>query len=73
MTRTFLKEIYPKKRLWSETEVYTNSRSIYGDSAIIKTHPATLNLPLKGKTQGIRDCVQKTRGYLNQNSVYTCL
>ena len=58
MTRTiFKKKIYPKRRLWSETEVYTDSRIIKGDSIIIKNHPATLNLPLKGKTQGIRDCV----------------
>ena len=63
MTRTFLKKIYPKKRLWSETEVYTDSRSIQGDSAMIKTHPAMLNLPQKGKTQGIHDYVKKTHVY----------
>ena len=63
MTRTFLKNIYPKKRLWSETKVYTDSRSIKGDSTIIKTHPATLNLPLKGKTRGIHDCAYKTQIY----------
>ena len=28
MTRTFLKKNYPKRHLWSETEVYTDSRSI---------------------------------------------
>ena len=64
MTRTFLKKkIYPKKHLWSEIEVYTDSRNIQGDSTIIKNHPATLNLRLKIKTQGIHDCVQKTRVY----------
>ena len=58
MTRTFLKkEIYPKKkRLWSETEVYTDSGNIKGDSTIIKIHPETINLPLEGKTKGIHDC-----------------
>ena len=63
MTRTFLKKNYPKKCLWSETEVYPDSRNIKGDSTIIKTHLATLNIPLKGKTQGIRDYVQKTHVY----------
>ena len=57
-------KIQTKKRLWSETEVYTDSRSIQEDSAIIQTHLATLNIPQKGKTQGIRDCVQKTRVYM---------
>ena len=66
MTRTFLKKNYPKKHLWSEIEVYTDSRSIQGDSAIIKTHPKTLNIPIKGKTQGIRDCVQKTHVYMRK-------
>ena len=63
MTRTFLKKNYPKKCLWLETEVYIDSRSIKGDLEIIKTHPATLNLPLKGKNQGIHDCVHKTHVY----------
>ena len=64
MTKTFSKKkIQTKKRLWSETGVYTDSRSIQEDSAIIQTHPATLNLPAKGKNQGIHDCVQKTRIY----------
>ena len=56
------KKFYPKKnRLWSETEVYTDSSSIKGDSTIIKIHLATIHLPLKGKTQCIRDCTQWTR------------
>ena len=60
MTRTFFKkEILPyKKCLWSEIEVYTDSSSIKGDSKIIKIHTATLQLPLEGKTKGIRDCLQ---------------
>ena len=59
MTRTFFKnKIYPKKRLWLEIEVYTDSSSIKGDSEIIKLHPATIHLPLEGKTKGIRDCSQ---------------
>ena len=58
MTRTFLKKkFYPKKkRLWSETEAYTDSSSIKGDSTIITIHPTTIQLPLEGKTKGIRDC-----------------
>ena len=40
--------------------MYTDSSSIKGDSTIITIHPATINLPLKGKTQGIHDCMQKT-------------
>ena len=44
--------------MWSETEVYTDSGSIKGDSAIIKIHPTIINLPLEGKTKGIRDCLQ---------------
>ena len=63
MERTFLKQIQTKKHLWLEIEVYTDSRSIQGDSAIIKTHTVTLNLPHKGQTQGICDYVQKTRIY----------
>ena len=35
-----------KKRLWSEIEVYTDSGSIKGDSAIIKIHPTTIQLPI---------------------------
>ena len=58
MTRTFLKKIYPKRGLWLEIEVYTDSSSIKGDSAIIKIHPATIQLPLEGKNKGIRDCSQ---------------
>ena len=59
MTRTLLKKKFTlKKRLWSETEVYTDSGSIKGDSSIIKIHPATLQLPLEGKTKGIHDCSQ---------------
>ena len=50
-------KIQTKKQLWSETKAYTDSRSIQEDSAIIQTHPKTLDLPQKGKTQGIRDCV----------------
>ena len=58
MTRTFLKKKFTlKKRLWSETKVYTDSGS-KGDSAIIKIHPTTIQLPLKGNTKGIRDCSQ---------------
>ena len=63
MTRTFKKN-QTKKHLWSETEVYIDSRSIQEDSAIIQTHLVTLNLPQKGKTHGIRDCVQKSRVYM---------
>ena len=64
MTRTFLKKNQTKKHLQSEKEVYTDSRSIQGDSTIIKTHPATLNIPPKGKTQGIRElCAKNPRIY----------
>ena len=59
MKRTFLKKKFTlKKCLWSETEMYIDSSSIKGDSVIIKIHPATINLPLEGKTKGIRDCSQ---------------
>ena len=60
MTRTFLKKKFTLKNkcLWLETEVYTDSSSIKGDSAIIKIHPATIHLPIEGKTKGIRDCSQ---------------
>ena len=51
MTRAFSK-IYTKNHLWSETGVYTDSRSIQEDSAIIQTHPTTLNLPQKAKKSG---------------------
>ena len=40
--------------------MYTDSSSIEGDSAIIQIHPATINLPLEGKTKGIHDCELKT-------------
>ena len=43
--------------------MYTDSRSIQEDSTFIQTHPATLNIPQKGKTQGIRDCLQKIHIY----------
>ena len=47
MTRTFLKQkkFTLKKHLWSETEVYTDSGSVKGDLAIIKIHPAIINIP----------------------------
>ena len=61
MTRTFLKFFYPKRCLWSETEVHTDSGSIKEDSEIIKIHSTTIQLPLKGKTQSIRDYLQWTR------------
>ena len=41
--------------------MYTDSSSIKGDSTIITIHPATIYLPLKGKTQGIHESMQKTR------------
>ena len=63
MTRTFSKKIKLKKHLQSETEVYTDFRIIQEYSKIIQTHPATLNLPQNGKTQGIRDCLQKIHIY----------
>ena len=53
----------------------TYSKSIQGDSTIIQTHPATLNLPQKGKTQGIRDCLQKIHVYtqlLHEKTACTC-
>ena len=59
MTRTFLKKKFTlKKYLWSETEVYADSGSIICVSAIIKIHPTTIQIPLKGETKGIRDCSQ---------------
>ena len=60
MTRTFLEKKFTlkKKRLWSEIEVYTESSSMKGESAIIKIHPATIHLPLEGKTKGIHEFSQ---------------
>ena len=77
MRRTFLKKnIYAKKCLWSETEVYTDSRSIKGDSEIIKIHPATLQLPLEGKLRAYVTACNKpvyVRGYSSPIRVYTRL
>ena len=58
MTRTFSKTFKLKKHLWSETKVYTDSKSIQEDSAIIQTHPTTLNPPNKAQNQGMHDCSQ---------------
>ena len=62
MTRTFSKNQI-KKLSSQKQRGDTDSRSIKKDSAITQTHLETLNLPPKGKTQGIRDCVQKIRIY----------
>ena len=53
-----------KRSLCSKTWVYTNSKSIQEDSAITQTIPATLNIPQKGKNQGIHDCLHKVRVYM---------
>ena len=69
------KKFYPKKkRLWSETEVYTDYSSIKEDSTIIQIHPATINLPLEGKTKDICNCSHKpayVHGYISKNCLYT--
>ena len=57
MTRTFLK-IKLKAVSGQKQRVYTNSRSIQEDSAIIQNHLVTLNLPTKAQNQGIRDYSQ---------------
>ena len=45
MTKAFLKNKFTlKKRLWLETEVYTDSGNIKGDSTIIKIHPGHTRL-----------------------------
>ena len=57
MTRTFLK--IKLKRVFGQTQrVDTDSESIQEDSAIIQTHPETLNPPNKAQNQGIHDCSQ---------------
>ena len=57
MTRTFLKiklkTVFGKKR-----RVYTDSKRIQEDLAIIQNNPATLNPPNKVQNQGIHDYSQ---------------
>ena len=45
--------------------MYTESISIQEDSVIIQTHPATLNLPPKGKNQGIHNYAENPHIYVD--------
>ena len=47
--------------------MYTDSRSIQEDSAIIQTHLATLNIPPKGKDSG------HTRLFAENMRIYTAI
>ena len=68
MTRTFLKKKFTLKSISGQKQ-----RCIQTLEASKETHPATLNIPLKGKTQGIHDCVQKTRVYTRISQSKPCV
>ena len=57
MTRTFSK-IKSERVSGQKQREDTDSKSNKEDLPITQTHPATLNLFKKSKTQGIRDCSQ---------------
>ena len=62
MTKTFFKNQI-KKVSGQKQRGDIDSRSIKEDLEITQTHPTTLNLSQKGKTQGIHECLQKIHVY----------